>query len=135
MENREYQERLRLFGFRLSCLLSERRMAQVDLSKRLGLADNTVSKYTLAISFPNVYRLIEIAKIFDVSTDYLTGLTDDRKGIYKGENAEFRQEEPAVVKKRVRVQKKEIERRGFCETRKRKANRVHIRGHHRGGRL
>lgn len=101
MENKEYNERLRLFGFRLSCLLSERKMAQVDLAKRLGLADNSVSVYTKAKTFPNVAKLVEIAKIFNVSTDYLTGLTDDRKGIYKNDNAESGAEKPGVGGNRV----------------------------------
>ena len=42
----------------------------------LGVTDNTVSYFYNGRLKPNIEQIIEIAKFFNVSTDYLLGLSD-----------------------------------------------------------
>ncbi len=48
-------------------------MSQVDLSRKLKYSRTLVSKWEKGEREPNVATLIEIAKLFNVSVDYLVG--------------------------------------------------------------
>ena len=48
--------------------------SQVELAKRLKVAKQTVSNWENDNIQPSVEMLIRIAKIFNISTDYLLGL-------------------------------------------------------------
>lgn len=47
---------------------------QVELAKRLGVAKQTVSNWENDNIQPSIEMLIRLAKLFNVSTDYLLGL-------------------------------------------------------------
>ena len=47
---------------------------QVDLAKKLGVAKQTVSNWENENIQPSIEMLIRLAKIFNVTTDYLLGL-------------------------------------------------------------
>lgn len=53
--------------------------SQVELAKRLGVAKQTVSNWENENVQPSIDMLINIAKIFHVTTDYLLGLDDNTK--------------------------------------------------------
>ncbi len=61
--------------------ICEMRMAlgwsQVDLARRLGVAKQTVSNWENDNIQPSVEMLIRVAKTFNVSTDYLLGLSKE----------------------------------------------------------
>lgn len=63
---------------RLRDLRLERALLQKDIAGLLGVDRTTYSKYESEASEPNWETLIKLAKIFDVSTDYLLGVTDRR---------------------------------------------------------
>ena len=46
-------------------------MTQIQLAERLNYSDKAVSKWERGESVPDIYVLIEIAKLFSVSLDYL----------------------------------------------------------------
>lgn len=48
---------------------------QVQLSQKLGVTKQTVSNWENDNIQPSIDMLIKLAKIFNVSTDYLLGLT------------------------------------------------------------
>lgn len=49
--------------------------SQVDLARRLGVAKQTVSNWENDNIQPSIEMLIRVAKTFNVSTDYLLGLS------------------------------------------------------------
>ena len=60
----------RIYELRLS-----RNWTQVQLAYKLGVTKQTVSNWENDNIQPSIEMLIKISKIFDVSTDYLLGLT------------------------------------------------------------
>lgn len=66
-----------IFARRLYELRKTENMSQCQLSKLIGVAQSNISDWENDVSRPEYENLIKIAKIFDVSTDYLLGLTDN----------------------------------------------------------
>ncbi len=64
------------FSERLRELLDENHDTRTNLASKLGVSRQAVSNYCLGTSEPSVEKLIKISKIFNVSTDYLLGITD-----------------------------------------------------------
>lgn len=52
----------------------ENNMTQSELAKKLFLSQDTISLWELNKSLPGLPTLIELSKIFGVTTDYLLGL-------------------------------------------------------------
>ena len=65
-----------LFGLRLKTLRQERKMTQQQLAERLDLTKASVSGYEQSSIYPSVEVLIQISQYFNVSADYLIGLSD-----------------------------------------------------------
>ena len=63
------------FSKRLRQLRSNKEMKQSDIAEILGVSMQSYSAYENGRE-PNYDTLIQIAKLFDVSSDYLLGLTD-----------------------------------------------------------
>ena len=64
-----------IFSARLALLL-QKRGSSTRLADALGVSRAAVSWYVTGNSFPTVENLVLIAKHFDISLDYLLGLTD-----------------------------------------------------------
>lgn len=65
---------LDIFSDRLRRLRKRRNMTQNDLAERLEISPSTVSSYERGAAFPPIPIFIKLAKILNVSTDYLLGL-------------------------------------------------------------
>lgn len=65
-----------MFAERLKELRDKNKMSQVELSKILNVAKQTVSNWENGNRTPDNEMLIRIANYFDVSVDYLIGRTD-----------------------------------------------------------
>ena len=61
-------------GLRLSNCRQDRNLTQEELAGRLGVTPQAVSKWERSISLPDVSMLSELARILDVSADWLLGL-------------------------------------------------------------
>ena len=48
-------------------------LTQEELSKQLGGSKNLVSNYEHGISTPDIYTLVKLADIFDITLDELVG--------------------------------------------------------------
>lgn len=48
-------------------------LTQEELSKQLGGSKNLVSNYENVISTPDIYTLVKLADIFDITLDELVG--------------------------------------------------------------
>ena len=55
-------------------LREQQGLTQAELSKRLGITRSSVNAWEMGISVPSTQSLVQLAQIFDISTDYLLGL-------------------------------------------------------------
>ena len=63
---------------RLSLLRKERDMTQKVVSHELGISLNSYQRYETDEREPTAPILVQMAKFYHVSLDYLVGLTDER---------------------------------------------------------
>ncbi len=61
------------FGQRLRTLRKERGWTQSTVAQKLGIAFSTFAKYERGDIKPDMDKLLQIADLFQVSTDYLLG--------------------------------------------------------------
>ena len=66
-----------MFGELLRELRRDRGMTQADLARELSFTPMTISSYERGCSIPDDATKVKIAKIFNVSLDYLLGLIRD----------------------------------------------------------
>lgn len=66
---------------RIRELRKEKGMSQISLSIKLNVSQKMISAYENGKSEPSVSMLMELAKIFDTSVDYIIGYTDIRQPI------------------------------------------------------
>ena len=52
----------------------EMKITQTELAKKLNTTQDTISLWELGKSYPDIFSLIKLSQIFNVSTDYLLGL-------------------------------------------------------------
>ena len=69
-------------GERIKYLREAKGLTQKNVANKLGLESAAVSKYELNLREPNIEALKKLSEIFEVSTDFLLGLTPD---VYIGE--------------------------------------------------
>ena len=65
-----------LFTERFNELLTTSDKKQVDLAKYCNVSRQVISDYKKGRAYPNYFTLCLICKFYDVSADYLLGLTD-----------------------------------------------------------
>lgn len=65
-------------GTKLRTLRTENNLTQKQVADRIGLAISAVSSYESGTRYPSYEALIQLSRIFHVSTDYLLGLTEKR---------------------------------------------------------
>ncbi len=59
---------------RIKFLREQRGMTQAELAKQLNITRSSVNAWELGISIPSSRSLIQLASIFDTSTDFLLGI-------------------------------------------------------------
>ncbi len=68
--------RLQVIGKRMRELRTDRGLSQAELGKKLSVSQDTVSLWEKSKSVPPADIIILLAQIFDVSCDYLLGVSD-----------------------------------------------------------
>ena len=53
-------------------------MSQGNLADKLNVSRQTVSKWENGICMPDTEKLIQLSEIFNVSTDYILGISKDK---------------------------------------------------------
>lgn len=51
-------------------------LTQSDLAKRLSITRSSVNGWEMGLSAPSIPLIVELSKLFHVTTDYLLGLDD-----------------------------------------------------------
>jgi len=71
------------FGSKIFMCRQNKNMTQEELSGKLGVTPQALSKWERGQSFPDISMIADICKVLEVSADYLLGT--DMKNICKGE--------------------------------------------------
>lgn len=87
----------------LILLRKEFNMNQLDLANRLGVTQQTISKYEKGIREPDHSTLIKLSDIFDVSIDYLLGKTNVRDSANNNETVLKEIKNPELKKLLIRA--------------------------------
>lgn len=69
---------MKILAERLRLLRDEKKLSQAEFAKIIGLSTNGYQRYELDGRDPTAPMLVEIAKFYHVSADYLLGLSDKR---------------------------------------------------------
>ncbi|MGC5326962.1 helix-turn-helix domain-containing protein [Brevibacillus sp. SYSU BS000544] len=67
-----------MYGQRIRQLRKEHKMTQEALAKRLNKAKSTISQYENEINEPDIDTLSQMAQIFNVSIDFISGKSSNR---------------------------------------------------------
>ncbi|MCH5348663.1 MAG: helix-turn-helix transcriptional regulator [Oscillospiraceae bacterium] len=97
------------FGVLLRQLRKNKKMTQQQLADKLGMNKSNISRYEQNIQVPSHEVMVELAAIFNVSLDYLTGLsnknavslnglTESQTEIILGLSNMFREKKPMVFR-------------------------------------
>lgn len=77
------------FSYRLNVLLDENNMTQTQLAKKIGTSNVTICRYLTCERIPRLDVVTRIASIFNVSLDYLLGLSNDKDILNSTENSDL----------------------------------------------
>ena len=66
-----------MFAKRLKMLRKSHNLTQSDIAEKLNIAKSTVAGYEKSFRRPKLEALNTLSELFNTSTDYLLGLTDD----------------------------------------------------------
>jgi len=67
-----------VIGERISELRNRANLSQAELARKLSVTRSSVNAWESSLSAPTAVYLIELAKLFHVSTDYLLGVDEGR---------------------------------------------------------
>lgn len=74
---------------RIKDLREDMNLRQIDVAQKTGIDQRTLSNYETGKTNPDSYAIIKLSEFFNVSCDYLLGVTDLKfSGIY-GARAEI----------------------------------------------
>lgn len=62
---------------RIRDLREDRDLRQIDVAKATGIDQKTLSNYETGKTNPDSFAIIELARFFGVTTDYLLGVTQN----------------------------------------------------------
>ena len=68
-----------LIGEKIRALRTEKNFTQQELANKIEVSKNSVSLYETGKKYPSLVTLCRIATVFNVSTDYLLGLSNARE--------------------------------------------------------
>lgn len=71
-----------IFVKRLIELMENADMTQIELAKKIGTTNVTISRYISGERCPRIEIIAQIAKVFNVSIDYLLGLPSGKTNQY-----------------------------------------------------
>lgn len=72
-------------GDRLKALRESAHISQEDLAERLGVSEIQVYRHENGVAEPRADIVVKYAECFNVSTDFLLGVSDEPGMFYKGD--------------------------------------------------
>ena len=67
---------MEIFAKRLKELRIEKNLSHLQLARELNVSNAAISRWENQLRVPNIIELKKIAEFFNVSADYLLGLTE-----------------------------------------------------------
>lgn len=93
---------------RIKDLREDADKTQEEIAKELNMHLTTYRRYESSEREPPFYFIIELSKLYNVSIDYIAGITNDKRGIgYKKEAAKYESDLDQIIKIAKKI-KKEI---------------------------
>lgn len=82
---------LEKFSYRLTVLLDEHNMSQTQLAKKVGTTNVTICRYINGERIPRIDGASKIASVFNVSLDYLLGISEsvDTENLTKNQDVDI----------------------------------------------
>ncbi len=68
----------KIFRIRFKALRQSRNMTLDDVASKLGISRQSIVYYAMGDRLPKISILVALAKLFNTSTDFLLGLTNER---------------------------------------------------------
>ena len=68
----------------IAALRTSRKMTQLELGEALSYSDKAISKWERAEAVPDAYVLLDLARLFDVSVDWLLTAHEEKEQIPQG---------------------------------------------------
>ena len=66
-------------GQRIKEMINEKGITQRELAKKMGYSRNLICMWCSGIRLPNVVALKYLANEFNTTSDYLLGISDDKR--------------------------------------------------------
>lgn len=63
-----------LFAEKIKALREKKGLTQAELARKLGLTRSSINGWEMGLAAPSTSVIVELSKIFHVTTDYLLGL-------------------------------------------------------------
>lgn len=70
---------MKITGERIKHLLKKHKIKRSQLAEKMGVSTQMISYWCIGTNTPNVENLRKLSKIFDISVDYLLGLSDSKR--------------------------------------------------------
>lgn len=86
-----------LLADRIKHLREGSSLTQAELARKLSLSRSAVNSWELGLSVPTTPYILELSKVFDVSTDYILGREETSNISVTGLNAEQIEAVVAVI--------------------------------------
>lgn len=82
---------LEKFSYKLTVLLDEHNMSQTQLAKKVGTTNVTICRYINGERIPRIDVVSKIASVFNVSLDYLLGISEnvDTENLTKNQDVDI----------------------------------------------
>lgn len=77
-----------MIGDTIKRLREDAGFSQSALAKKLGVTRSAVNAWEMGLSVPTTQYVVDIARLFHVSSDYLLGLTSETTLVLDGLNEE-----------------------------------------------
>jgi transcriptional regulator with XRE-family HTH domain len=68
---------MKIFAERLKKLRNDKELSQAKLANILGIAQQTIDRWEQTKTEPDMETIVRLATLFDVTADYLLGLSND----------------------------------------------------------
>ena len=70
-------------GYKIRLLREKHGLKQINLANALQVSPQAVSKWERGANCPDIGQLLKMARLFNVSTDFLLGITDAQSGVFQ----------------------------------------------------
>lgn len=67
-------EVMAMIAEKIKLLRESKNMTQTDIAKKLGITRSSVNAWEMGISIPSTQYIVELALLFNISSDYILGI-------------------------------------------------------------